>query len=298
MKKKLIFIVILIIIAAAAGIWYLENQKNKELESESLLNEVQYLCKDGKSIKADYFEGEIIEVQPDEMPIPTGEVKVVLSDGRELILPQTISASGVRYANEDDSIIFWSKGNGAFLLEDDVQTYSGCIIVSEDPGGLSSIYLDNEGEFLLRYPAGYRVDTEYKYSALGPGKEIEGTKFIIPESISEGTNLSSFDTGISIEMIPIVENCNAGLFLQENIEIEEKVEDETIYSFATSVEGGAGNRYEEQVWVMPTIHNCVAVRYFIHSTNIENYPEGEVSEFNKDTLLSQFDKIRRSLVLQ
>jgi len=55
------------------------------------------------------------------MPVPTGSVSLVLSDKREMILKQTISASGIRYANPDESFIFWSKGNGAFISEKDIQ---------------------------------------------------------------------------------------------------------------------------------------------------------------------------------
>ena len=40
-----------------------------------------------------------------------------------------------------------------------------------------------------------------------------------------------------------------------------------------------------------------AVRYFIHSSNIGNYPEGAVREFDRQALLNQFDQIRRSLIL-
>ncbi len=73
---------------------------------------VSYSCKDEKAIIATY---------------KTQAVEVALSDGRMLTLLQTISASGIRYANDDESIIFWSKGKGAFLVENDVTTYEDCV---------------------------------------------------------------------------------------------------------------------------------------------------------------------------
>ncbi len=58
---------------------------------------------------------------------PQGRVDLLLSDGRQLALPQVISASGARYANPDESFVFWNKGTTAFIQENGVETYSGCV---------------------------------------------------------------------------------------------------------------------------------------------------------------------------
>jgi hypothetical protein len=42
---------------------------------------------------------------------------------------------------------------------------------------------------------------------------------------------------------------------------------------------------------------CTAVRYFLHSTNIGNYPEGAVREFDRAGLRAAFDAVRNSLIL-
>ncbi|MDE2078863.1 MAG: MliC family protein [Patescibacteria group bacterium] len=60
-------------------------------------------------------------------PTPGGSVAITLSDGRAMTLPQTISADGARYANADESFIFWSKGNGAFVMEGNATTYANCV---------------------------------------------------------------------------------------------------------------------------------------------------------------------------
>ena len=54
-------------------------------------------------------------------------VNVRLSDGRSLILAHAISADGARYANADESIVFWTKGVTAFVTENGTTTYSGCV---------------------------------------------------------------------------------------------------------------------------------------------------------------------------
>jgi membrane-bound inhibitor of C-type lysozyme len=53
-------------------------------------------------------------------------VRLALSDGRKVTLPQAMSGSGARYANADESIVFWNKGNTAFIEEKGKTTYEGC----------------------------------------------------------------------------------------------------------------------------------------------------------------------------
>jgi membrane-bound inhibitor of C-type lysozyme len=69
--------------------------------------------------------GESIEAAFDNGPKPS--VELALSDGRRWILPQALSASGARYANGDESIVFWNKGNTAFIEEGGRTTYRDCV---------------------------------------------------------------------------------------------------------------------------------------------------------------------------
>ncbi len=57
-------------------------------------------------------------------------VHLTLSDGRILKVPHAVSASGARYANTDESFVFWNKGNTAFITEgtSSTETFSDCII--------------------------------------------------------------------------------------------------------------------------------------------------------------------------
>lgn len=76
--------------------------------------EALFTCADGKSIDATF--------------INTGKsrVQLVFSDGRKMTLPQTMSASGARYANDTGTIVFWNKGNTAFVQENGQTTYADC----------------------------------------------------------------------------------------------------------------------------------------------------------------------------
>ncbi len=150
--------------------------------------------------------------------------------------------------------------------------------------------------FSIPYPSGYAVDTAYAYDDLGTDNVIHGVKFTVPSSFSDGTNLSS-DTFISIETIPGVETCSAELFLSETVIPNTVTEGEMRYSVASLSDAGAGNRYEETVYAIPGTEPCIAIRYFIHYAAIENFPEGEVKEFDKQALFEAFDEIRTTLVV-
>lgn len=70
-----------------------------------------FYCDNSKAIVADFRQA---------------TVSLRLSDGRELTLAQTISASGARYANGDESFVFWNKGDTAFVQEGENYTYENC----------------------------------------------------------------------------------------------------------------------------------------------------------------------------
>ncbi len=168
------------------------------------------------------------------------------------------------------------------------------IPISDD----TKIYQDETSGFTVHYPKTWDLDTDYKYSNLGPEEPtIPGVKFHIPTSLATGTNLSAFDTGLSIETMPGMPSCTAYPFLIQPGQVTTAILNGVEYSIATTSGAGAGNFYEEQVFARTDTNPCLAVRYFIHSTNFQNYPEGTVVEFNKDTLLQDFDKIRDSLTI-
>ncbi len=295
MKKLLIIAIAIVAIIGGAVVVYLKSNKETTLKP---ISQVSYLCKDKKTIDAVFYKGKTPKVKSGEPPIPNGKVSLILSDGREMDLPQTISASGIRYANNDESFIFWSKGNGAFILENNAQTYIGCIVIASDLGGLPNVYANSSEGFSIRYPEGYSVNESYAYQALGPGKNIGGIKFTIPAEMATGKNLSGFDTGISIEEIPNIQNCNADLFVSaENNQLSQINDNGIDYSVSSSIGAAAGNIYEEKVWAIPETNPCIAVRYLIHSTNIGNYPPNTIKEFDKTALLDEFDKIRRTLII-
>lgn len=82
--------------------------------ADAAISEVKYSCAGDKTIDATYY---------------ADKVDLVLSDGRSMSLPQTMSGSGIRYANGDESFVFWSKGKTAFATEGEAEkpTYADCV---------------------------------------------------------------------------------------------------------------------------------------------------------------------------
>lgn len=299
--KKMFFGVVVLVLIIVAG-FYAYNSRGNTSQSENQPISVFYQCDGGKTISALIYPSQSNPnpVPPDTLPKPTGKAEVKLSDGRDLSINQTISADGVRYANTDESFIFWSKGNGALVLENNEQkSYIGCIKIADDSGNLPEIYGSGSNGFSIRYPSGYSLNDKYQYQAFGPDKTINGVSFTIPKKISEGTNLSD-DSYISVEQIPQINNCSADIFLaNSNAKAESVTDNSTEYSVASSTDAGLGNRYEEAVYALPYTNPCTAIRYFIHYGVIENYdPSMMVKEFDKKALISKFDEIRRTLVVE
>jgi membrane-bound inhibitor of C-type lysozyme len=82
--------------------------------AEDAISDVTFDCKDDKSIEAAFY---------------TDKVDLDLSDGRSMSLHQTMSGSGIRYAYADETFVFWSKGDTAFVTEgaDGKETFSDCV---------------------------------------------------------------------------------------------------------------------------------------------------------------------------
>lgn len=118
MNLRTSLLAIAVLLVLVGGYYWYSKSRKEAAETPSLnqrlvapLLSATFECPDGKSIYAGFSEK---------------SVALALSDGRELTLPQTISGSGARYANEGETIVFWNKGTGAFIEENGVTTYRDC----------------------------------------------------------------------------------------------------------------------------------------------------------------------------
>jgi membrane-bound inhibitor of C-type lysozyme len=79
---------------------------------------VVFMCDNSKSITATFY------IKDDKF------VDLKLSDDRNISVPHAISASGARYTNQNESFVFWNKGDTAFITEgaSSTLTFSNCTL--------------------------------------------------------------------------------------------------------------------------------------------------------------------------
>ncbi|MBC7836435.1 MliC family protein [Acetobacteraceae bacterium] len=280
MQTKILIGVVLLVIVGVAGFFAWKMLGKTE---EVPVSTAMFSCDEGKTINASFY---------------SDRADITLSDGRKFSLSQLDSASGARYGTKDENFIFWNKGDTAFVMEGKggAETYSNCEIAK--PGEESrSTYTSQDPAFTIQYPKGYVVNSSYAYDQFGEDKLINGVKFTIPATMATGTNLSS-DTGISVEWLPRAKSCTGDIYLLANVKASKITENGIEYSMASSSDAGAGNRYEETVYAIASSTPCIAIRYFIHYSALENYPTSTVREFDRAALIAAFDKIRQSLTLK
>ncbi len=263
---------------------------------------VLYTCRAGKGFSVVFYKGSnTAATTSGQPPKPDATAVLTFSDGTTTTLVQTISADGGRYANADESLVFWGKGNYALVLEGGKEVgYIGCIVIAPATAELPVSYSNSADRFSIRLPAGYTLNEQYRYTELGPKKEIAGIKFVIASTTAAGTNLSP-DSYVSVEGIPLATStlatdCSASLFVS-GAKPQTVNDGQVTYSFAATMGAAAGNRYEEAVFALPGTNPCIAMRYFIHSTVFENYPAGTVKQFDEKALVAQFDAMRHTLII-
>jgi membrane-bound inhibitor of C-type lysozyme len=86
-------------------------KEEKVIDIGADITDALFVCDNKKAIGANFHKKGVI---------------LNLSDGRVITLPQTISASGARYANVDESFVFWNKGDTSFVDESGVRTFENC----------------------------------------------------------------------------------------------------------------------------------------------------------------------------
>jgi membrane-bound inhibitor of C-type lysozyme len=309
MRYKVIIPSVLVIIIVALFFWLRPHTASApavtDTPKRAPLSSAQYICNNKKTIDAAFYEGAkaTTTIATNTPPIPTGTVDLNLSDGRNLTLHQTISADGARYADAGETFVFWSKGNGALVTDKgDEKSYWGCVTSAPATDALPNVYHDGHNGFTIRYANDWNIDSAYTYRLRGPNEVAPtGVKFRIPLTMATGTNLSALDTGISVEIASSsndMTTCSASTFASQPVTAATSTINTIEYSVASTSDAGAGNFYEEHIFALPYSRPCIAVRYFIHSTNIGNYTPGTIKEFDKTVLLKQFDAIRGTLVTQ
>jgi len=135
MTKRSLAAIIAIIIIILIGAWLYMRPSSQAAtaptgtSTRSLITAVTYACDAGKTITAAYYDGPAAaQPAPGQPPVPTGSADVSIGGAPTTTLAQTISADGIRYANADESLVFWSKGNTALVMRNNSMdlSYTNC----------------------------------------------------------------------------------------------------------------------------------------------------------------------------
>ncbi len=168
--KKYIALLIIIVVALTLWIW-----RDKPNSSETQVGAAVYTCDNGREISAIYYENpaKAAPVTPGEPPVPTGSVELSLNGAASTTLPQTISGSGVRFANEDESLIFWNKGNSAIVMHGDNldPDYENCMTNTNNADNTEQTYTSDTYGFSFDIAAGYTYK-EYTDEIIAIGNPV------------------------------------------------------------------------------------------------------------------------------
>jgi membrane-bound inhibitor of C-type lysozyme len=132
-KNTLIAAAVLIIIIIAVCAWASTLPASAPSNAQggrTFVATAAYGCDNGKSITASYYDGAPAPApQEGQPPTPTGSADVSFDGGPRVTLAQTLSADGTRYANADESLVFWSKGNTALVMRNNAMdlAYTNCV---------------------------------------------------------------------------------------------------------------------------------------------------------------------------
>ena len=275
MNKKYILIMV-ILIAIIGGIYFL-NTKNKN----SAGNIVNFYCQEG-----------ILKTQ-----FGKNYIAIYFNDGKNILLPQTISGSGIRY--ELGSTTFIGEGDNALLTEG-TTTYTNCIAGNIVTKKETNNYTDLSKTFSFSYPnqfvlsgGGFGYSQDWSQNTANLGLLLAMVN--IPKSFMTGTNFgeSKFTVGTSADP-DAVKNCLINNYGSMGTTSEVMINDRK-FTKMNFTGAGAGNYYETTSYRTILNDQCYAIEYTIHSMNIYNYPtEFGIKEFDKVKITSLFEDMVQS----
>ncbi len=246
-------------------------------------NTVTYYCREGV-ITATYLNR---------------KVRLTLPDGRRFQLPQTVAASGVRYAGK--KITFWSKGPNAWVTEDDQPIYSdGVAGTVTYPNAHTAVFTDSFKTFSFSFPRQFILSgKEPGYTqSWRAGTTDYGTVLAlvtIPRSYAPHTNFSGAEFSIGQSSDPEAIKNSFITPQGYGVKTEHLKLGGVPFVKYTFSDAGAGNLYQTTSYRTQYRDKCYVVEYTIHSTNIGNYsPEQGVKEFDETKITGVLEKMSRS----
>ena len=103
--------IVLFIAVFGIGFWLGTAYESKTILGEPTAS-ANFICPDKTVIAADFY---------------THFVRIETPSLGKMHLPRTISASGARYQSNDGEVVFWNKGDTAFIEQNGTTTLDNCL---------------------------------------------------------------------------------------------------------------------------------------------------------------------------
>ena len=282
------FILVPIVVALVVGFLVAGSLIGQNLE-----NTVFY-CEDQKSIAAKFESGN------------DTRITLILSDGRELSLPKTLSVNGTKYATPDESFVFWMQDDAAFITEHGEQTFKNCTVV--DLELTPEKQTASDGPLTLSY-ADYFAVAKTKEEMTGvsyipPCDENFTTCFYYKADTYKGTNFGS--AGLRLEKRinfstekTCLETPPAGF---DTFKKPDTLKPFTAYAmskFSDIGQGAAGHYSSGSLYrlYIRGSSECYEFETRITESQFANYPEGSIKLFSdqdKERISTQLEDILQS----
>lgn len=167
---------------------------------------------------------------------------------------------------------------------------------SDAPGYMT--FTDGGGEFAFSFPTNFDIASTPQnpgpgWSAPASTQGLVVAKLEVPREFQPGTNFAdaAFTVGKSADPIAVSSCLNN---LDGSAATTTAYIGEDKFTKLEFTGAGAGNLYQTTSYRILRDTFCWAVEYTIHSTNIQNYPEGEVEAFDEAAITRSLEEVARS----
>src|SRR5699024_878734 len=288
MSKKLkgIAWLVVIVFIISIGYWAFNGSYQNDEEDINSPACITFVCSQSNSVQAKFNDQ---------------TVNLILSDGRSFELEQRRSASGARYTNKKETIVFWNKGHIAFVTANDSITYKNCGKQGEDD--LANLKQYKSGHIRLRHPQTLQLISEnikdttgWSSSSTQKGTLIVAFKLDLSDYVKTNLSQAVITVGKSSEAQSV--SACMGEPLAPAVSRDTVRRSDATFFKSEYAEAGAGNLY--QIRRFRTLHKgiCYSIEEMVHSTNIQNYPpERGVSEFDSTQVWETLDTVWQTFSL-
>jgi membrane-bound inhibitor of C-type lysozyme len=267
MKKKTVIVLIVLLIISIFGVVAVGSQPKMQQKPEEIAPEITdyfiFSCPSGDEIKIRYDN--------------KNNEAILLFREQRYILQRVISGSGARYANNDESIVFWEHHGEATLEVDGEIVAQSCLLEEIS---------DHWKEFRVG-------DMRFKAPESLEEKYVSLQKW--PPEIKILANKNYWPSGIEIEngelkcQTTLEESSVSKRFYQQNI-------NGRIYCIRAESEGAAGSVFTDYTYYTIYKNNLVSINFVLRFTNCLHYSKPQSIECSAEREVFDIDNTINKIV--